>query len=76
MVDLWNKLPESVINAKSVISFEGRLDSIWKEHPMKYDYTSDYISICYTGKSEINSDAEEEPNIEGRASLCVRNRHR
>ena len=43
---------------------------------MKYDHTSDYISICYTGKSEINSHAEDEPNIEGRASLCVRNRHR
>ena len=76
VIDLWNKLPENVISAKSVISFEGRLDSIWKEHPMKYDYTCDYKSICYTGKSEINSDAEEEPNIEGRASLCVRNRHR
>ena len=75
VIDLWNKLPENVISAKSMISFEGRPDIIWKEHPMKYDITSDYKSICYTGKSEINSDAEE-PNIEGRDRICVRNRHR
>ena len=38
VVDIWNSLPDSVICAKSVKVFEGRLDRHWNEHPLVYDY--------------------------------------
>ncbi len=31
VVDVWNSLPNSVIQAKTVYSFECRLDKYWKE---------------------------------------------
>ena len=33
--DVWNSLPQSVVDAPSVQSFEGRLDKLWKNHPIK-----------------------------------------
>ena len=37
--DIWNSLPEVVVNAPSVETFEKRLDKFWRDHPIKYDYT-------------------------------------
>ena len=37
--DKWNSLPEVVIHAPSVTTFEKRLDKFWGDHPIKYDYT-------------------------------------
>ena len=38
--DVWNSLPQSVVDAPSVQSFEGRLDKLWKNHPIKNDFTA------------------------------------
>ena len=38
VVNVWNNLPSSVVSAKNVKTFENRLDRVWKEHPMMYDY--------------------------------------
>lgn len=38
VVNTWNSLPEEVVNAESVISFEKKLDKIWKGQSIKYDY--------------------------------------
>ena len=38
--DVWNSLPQSVVEAPSVQSFEGKLDKLWKNHPIKLDYTT------------------------------------
>ena len=35
-VDTWNNLPELVVNAKTVKSFERRLDKPWLEQPREY----------------------------------------
>ena len=35
-VDLWNNLPSSVVAAKTVLSFEKRLDKLWQNQPFKY----------------------------------------
>ena len=33
--DVWNSLPQSVVDAPSVQSFEVRIDKLWKNHPIK-----------------------------------------
>lgn len=39
-VDVWNNLPNSVVEADTVKSFESRLDKHWDKQPLKYDYTA------------------------------------
>jgi hypothetical protein len=38
IVDPWNNLPSSVVEADSINSFERRLDKHWKNHPMLYNH--------------------------------------
>ena len=38
VVNPWNSLPVRVIEAPTLISFEGRLDKHWERHPIKYDF--------------------------------------
>ena len=40
VVDVWNSLPESVISAKSLTSFEARLDRFWYNQDIRYTYNS------------------------------------
>ena len=40
VVDLWNSLPDSVISAETVFSFETRLDNYWKDQDILYEYES------------------------------------
>ena len=52
-------------------SFENRLDKLWSEHPMKFDFYNDYLS--YTGTSKYKySEEDDEPNTEEQTSSCVR----
>ena len=39
VVNLWNDLPESVVNAKTVNSFKNQLDSHWKFKENKFNPT-------------------------------------
>ena len=36
---VWNSLTEEVVCAPSVDCFKKRLDKLWDNHPMKFDYT-------------------------------------
>ena len=38
VVDSWNGLPDTVINAPNVKVFESRLDKHWTTHPLRYCY--------------------------------------
>ena len=40
-VDLWNNLPTSVVSARTIHSFESRLDKLWKDQPFKYDINNE-----------------------------------
>jgi hypothetical protein len=42
IVDLWNSLPNHIVEAKTMFQFENRLDRHWENHPMKYDFTAEY----------------------------------
>ena len=35
---IWNALPKEIVNATSINSFKNRLDRLWKEEEMFYDY--------------------------------------
>ncbi|KAK3090279.1 hypothetical protein FSP39_010600 [Pinctada imbricata] len=43
VIDIWNSLPESVVLAKTLYSFENRLDKFWANQPMKYDFEAEYV---------------------------------
>ena len=40
ITEVWNHLPNIVVNAPSVQTFESRLDKCWSEISIKYDYRS------------------------------------
>jgi ribonuclease P/MRP protein subunit RPP40 len=56
VVDIWNSLPNSVITARSVKSFEARLDKYWKNQEIVYNFEAK-IS---TGRDKENEELESE----------------
>ena len=54
-IQIWNNLPEYVINAKTTKSFESRLDRYWKNQDNIYNYEANL-----TTGTEIKSDEEDE----------------
>ena len=60
---MWNDLPDSVVSAQSVKSFERRLDRYWKDQPIKYDYKADFI---YQSQTTLNDESDQsDSDIEG-----------
>jgi hypothetical protein len=53
-VEIWNSLPESVIQAKTVKNFEIGLDEHWKHQECKYDFTAN-INIRSNSGSDVKS---------------------
>ena len=35
---MWNSIPEEIANAPSINSFKNRLDKLWKDEDILYDY--------------------------------------
>ena len=56
VVDTWNSLPNSVITATSIESFEARLDKYWKKQEIVYNFEAK-IS---TGRDKENEELESE----------------
>ena len=46
IVNNWNSLPDTVVNARSVLDFERKLDRVWKCQRQKWDYTATIENIC------------------------------
>ena len=68
IVDAWNSLPEKVISAPSVNSFERRLDKHWSHQDLKYDYTA-YLNLfhrkpCTQTGPDSDENSEEDLAIE------------
>ena len=40
VVNAWNSLPDSVISAETVFSFEKGLDNYWQDQDIIYEYES------------------------------------
>ena len=59
IVDIWNDLPEKVIQAQTVATFEGRLDKFLSKQPMLYNYKANYkFGLKYTGGDNSKSDLD------------------
>ena len=41
IVDIWNSLPNSIVDARTVNAFKARLDKFWSHQAVKYDFTAD-----------------------------------
>jgi hypothetical protein len=54
IVEIWNSLPESVMQAKTVTQFEICLDEHWKHQECKYDFTAN-IDIRSNSGSDVKS---------------------
>jgi hypothetical protein len=55
IVDLWNTLPQSVIDAKDVRQFEIRLDKYWEHQDVKFEYKASIQNKENTGNFNILS---------------------
>ena len=40
-VNMWNSLPNSVVDASTISAFKGWLDKFWMHQAVKYDFTAD-----------------------------------
>ena len=52
IVNVWNSLPNTVVQAASIDTFKNRLDRFWENQEFKYDYTADLIGAG--SRSEFN----------------------
>ena len=46
IVDLWNSLPNDVVNVKTVKQFKIGLDKHWEHQDVKYDFKADININC------------------------------
>ena len=44
VLDQWNNLPDSVVTAETVQSFESRLDELWKDSEVMHHHDCDILS--------------------------------
>ena len=59
VTDVWNQLPCEVVEAKTVLSFEKRLDKFLKDQPIYYNYTEPIV-INNSYIDDIDSEEDEE----------------
>ena len=60
VVEHWNSLPDSVVNATSIPAFERRLDKFWKDYDLVYNYEAqiatghkEHVSISSTNLPKV-----------------------
>ena len=50
IIDIWNSLPDNVVNAPTLGTFKSRIDKFWQHQSMLYDWEAD---ISGTGNRSI-----------------------
>ena len=43
--NIWNSLPNIVVNASTVNTFKARMDKFWSHQVVKFDFTADMTGI-------------------------------
>ena len=51
IVNIWNSLPNHVVDVNSVNVFKARLDRFWTDQDVKFDFTAD---LTGTGDRSVN----------------------
>ena len=64
IVDLWNTLSQSVIDAKDVGQFEIRLDKYWEHQDVKFEYKANIQNKENTGNHTEISCIKEEVEVD------------
>ena len=61
IVDMWNDLPQNIIDAPSIKCFEARLDKYWESQNIKYNFKETWHKIfkSITKPDNDNPDIEE-----------------
>ena len=54
IVNIWNNLPNSVVDVNTVYLFKACLDKFWMYQDVKYDFTADLTGIGDRSVCEIN----------------------
>jgi len=52
IVNIWNSLPNSVVDVNSVNTFKARLDKFWLHQEVRFDFTAD---LSGTGNQSVLS---------------------
>ncbi|KAK3088186.1 hypothetical protein FSP39_015873 [Pinctada imbricata] len=73
VIDIWNSLPESVVLAKTLYSFENRLDKFWANQPMKYDFEAEYV---LRSEGSHAQKVQKQSRIKWCSSASVLNNHK
>ena len=60
IVDQWNSLPTSVVEAKTVNFIERRLDRLWRDQPVNYKYREAIKPTGYDKKTQSFDKEESE----------------
>jgi len=54
-VNIWNSLPNAVVDVDSVDLFKSRLDNFWRFQDVKYDYTTNLAGTGDRSEYDIES---------------------
>lgn len=70
VVDLWNSLPESVVNAKTLNSLKNQIDRHWNNAPFKYEYKSKFNpgTVSHAHRDRLGALDEDSPKAVNRLS--------
>jgi len=55
IVNTWNSLPNSIVDANTVNAFKARLDKFWLHQAVKYDFTADLTGTGNRSEEIIKS---------------------
>ena len=58
-MDLWNGLFDAVISANTVRAFEARLDKLWKDQPLRFEYREDIKALTGIDRKHNNEESEQ-----------------
>jgi len=48
IVNVWNSLPNLVVDTCTVNAFKARLDKFWQHQSVKFDFTADLTGLTKT----------------------------
>jgi len=54
IVNIWNSLPNTVVDVDTVCLFKAHLDKFWMHQVVKYDFTADLTGIGDRSVHDIN----------------------
>ena len=59
VVSIWNSLPEKIVSAPSVASFERRLDKFWGDQGIKYNFRES-LRILHSNNTPYGGGSDED----------------